>query len=191
MFDYKNILSIIAIVIGIASRIEYISLILRKKIKPHAFSWLVWSVLTGIAFAAQITEKGGSGSWVTGFVAMACFVIFLLALIYGEKKYSFTDWASLAGAGIAIILWRFTQDPLSAVILVSIIDIIGFIPTFKKGYHKPFEDSITIFWVANISFILSLFALETHNLTTWLYPATIIISNTAFVAMILIRRQKA
>lgn len=189
MLDYKNIFSIIAILIGVASRIEYISLILRKKIKPHAFSWLIWSILTSIAFAAQLTEKGGAGSWVTGFTAAACFAIFVLALIYGERKYSYTDWASLAGSGVAMILWWLTSGPLFAVILVSIIDIIGFVPTFKKGFKKPFEDSVTIFWVSNISFILSLMAMENHNLTTWLYPVTIIVTNSTFVIMIILRRK--
>lgn len=190
MWDYKSILSVIAIIIGIGSRIEYISLILRKKIRPHAFSWLVWTVLTGIAFAAQVTEKGGAGSWVTGFTALACFVIFILSLIYGQRKFSLIDWLSLAGSGVALILWWLTKDPLGAVILVSIIDVLGFVPTFIKGYKKPFEDSTVIFWVANISFILSLFALETHSLTTWLYPLTVIATNTTFVVMILIQRRK-
>ncbi len=191
MPDYKSLLSIIAILIATASRIEYVYLILRRKIKPHTFSWLVWTVLTVIAFAAQVVEKGGAGSWLTGATALACFIIFILSFIYGERKFSLIDWLSLAGSGVALILWWLTKDPLSAVILVSIIDVIGMIPTLIKGYKKPFEDSITVFWVANIAFIMSLFALETHSLATWLYPLTIIAANTAFVVMILVRRRKA
>lgn len=190
MLDYKSILSIIAILIATGSRIEYIYLIVRGKIKPHAFSWLVWSVLTGIAFAAQVSEKGGAGSWLTGFTALTCFMVFLLALAYGQRKFSLIDWVSLTGSGVALALWWFTKNPLGAVILVSIIDILGMIPTFIKGYKKPFEDSINIFWIANVTFTLSLFALETHSLTTWLYPLTVIATNTAFVVMVVIRRQK-
>lgn len=78
--EYKIFLGYLAVVIGIVSYIPYITNIFRGKTKPHAFSWLVWAVLTGIAFAAQIVENGGAGTWVIEATALTCMVIFILAL---------------------------------------------------------------------------------------------------------------
>ncbi len=82
--EYKIFLGYLAVIIGIVSYVPYITNIFRGKTKPHAFSWLVWSVLTGIAFAAQVVEHGGAGSWITGSTALTCVVIFILALFKGN-----------------------------------------------------------------------------------------------------------
>ena len=34
--------------------------------KPHIFTWFIWTLLTGIAFAGQLAGGGGLGSWVMG-----------------------------------------------------------------------------------------------------------------------------
>ena len=86
MLEYKTILGIIAVIIALAGYVPYFRDIFRGKTKPHAFSWLVWASLTGIAFFGQIFDKGGAGAWVTGFTAVVSFAIFFLALKKGEKN---------------------------------------------------------------------------------------------------------
>src|SRR5580698_5703228 len=63
----KEILGASAILIGCISYVPYFRTIFSGKTKPHAFSWLVWGILTAIAFGGQIVGKGGAGAWVTGF----------------------------------------------------------------------------------------------------------------------------
>ena len=74
-------------------------------------------------------------------------------------------------------------------IIISVIDALGFYPTFRKSYHKPWEEFLTHYSLASIKFLLSLFALEQFNLTTTLYPASLIFMNAAFLAMTLWRRR--
>ena len=56
MLEYKTILGIIAVIIALAGYVPYFRDIFRGKTKPHAFSWLVWASLTGIAFFGQIFD---------------------------------------------------------------------------------------------------------------------------------------
>ncbi len=186
---YKNAVAVIAIGVGVIGYIPYISTIFNGKTKPHTFSWLVWGVLTGIAFVAQLVGKGGAGAWVTGFTTLVCFTIFTLALLKGELKFPLTDWLCLAGAGLTLILWAITKNPLTAIILVTLIDILGFIPTLRKSYSKPYSEAAFTYTMSGIKFLISIFALETFTAVTIIYPASLVITNLGFVIMILYRRK--
>ena len=175
MFEYKMILGTIAILIALAGYVPYFRDIFAGKTKPHAFSWLVWALLTGIAFFGQIFDRGGAGAWVTGFTAIVSFVIFFLALQRGEKNITLSDKWSLGGAGVALVLWYFTNSPLGSVILITIIDALGFYPTFRKSYHKPHEETMLTFFLSGLKFVIAILALQHYSVVTYLYPASLVL----------------
>ena len=104
MLSWKIALGILATIIAFISYIPYFRNIYLRKTKPHAFTWLIWGLLTAIAFFSQLLYGGGARSWVTGATAVLSLTIFLLALKYGEKNITKSDWWSLLGAGIALLL---------------------------------------------------------------------------------------
>jgi hypothetical protein len=189
LIDHKVLLGGLAVLIGFLSYIPYFRDILRNKTKPHAFSWLVWSVLTGIAFSAQIVKGGGAGSWINAGTALMCFAVFILAIFKGEKDIKSSDVWSLIGAGVGIALWFITNNPVLAVILITLIDALGFIPTFRKSFYKPHEETLSTFVISTIKYAISLVALSSFTLTTWLFPASLVLTNGLFVVMLIIRRK--
>lgn len=186
----KTFLGILAIAIAIYSYVPYFRNILKGKTKPHAFSWFIWGLLTGIAFFAQLDDNGGAGAWVTGFTALACLTFFIFALKRGVKEIVLLDWLSLAGAMFALILWVLTSDPLLSVILITIIDALGFIPTFRKSFYKPNEETALTYSLSALKFAIAIVALGNVTIVTTLYPASLVIMNGLFVAMVLMRRKK-
>ena len=82
-----------------------------------------------------------------------------------------------------------TNSALNAVILLSLIDTLGFIPTFKKAYHFPFEEQLSFFMMMVFKDIFALMALEEYSLTTLLFPITLDVSTLAFVLMVVVRRR--
>lgn len=188
--DYKVILGIVAIIIGLVGYVPYFRNIFLRKTKPHAFSWLVWTILTWTAFFVQIFSGAGPGAWVTGFTGVLCTTVFFLSLKYGEKDIHRSDWLSLFGAGIAMLLWALAKQPFLSILVITIIDALGFFPTFRKSYSKPMEETVTTYAFQGIKFIPALFALETHTPTTVLYPAYLVFANLSFVAMVLMRRKQ-
>jgi hypothetical protein len=187
--DYKTLLGGLAVLIGFLSYIPYFRDILKSKTKPHAFSWLVWSVLTGIAFFAQIVKDAGAGSWINAGTAIMCFAVFVLALVKGERNIKNADVWSLVGAGAGLVLWLLTDNPVMAVILVTLIDALGFFPTFRKSYYKPHEETLSTFVVSTIKYAISLIALQSYSVTTWLFPASLVLTNGLFVVMLIFRRK--
>lgn len=190
MVEIKIILGTIAVIIALIGYVPYFRDIFRGKTKPHAYSWLVWGILTGIGFFGQILNKGGAGAWVTGITALICFTIFFFALKKGERNITFSDKLTLFGAFIAMLSWYLTSNPLSALILVIITDALGFFPTFRKSYHKPKEETMLTFFLNGLKFAIALFALETYSLNTYLYPVYLILANWIFVGMLIVRRMQ-
>ena len=82
----KEALGSAATLLAMVSYVPYIWLTLKGKVKPHAFSWTIWGLLTLIGFAAQWVEGAGPGSWVMGFSGVVCSFIAVLGFIMGEKN---------------------------------------------------------------------------------------------------------
>lgn len=183
-------LAAMAVAMTLAGYFYYFRDIFAGKTKPHAFTWLVWASLTAIAFAGQISDKGGAGAYITGVTAAISFLIFLLALLKGEKEITRSDWLSLAGAAAALLLWFLTNDPLLAIVLITAVDFLGFVPTIRKSIRKPHEETLISYVLAGLKFILAIIALENYSIVTVLYPASLVFANLLFVVLLLSRRKK-
>ncbi len=186
----KEILTILAIIIGIISYIPYFVGIFKKTVKPHPFTWFIWATLTGIAFFAQLSDGGGVGSWVTGFTALVSFSFVLLSIKYGFKGITKSDWFTFIAGIISIPVWILTNNPLWSVVIITVIDALAFFPTFRKTWKEPSTEPAITYLLSSLKFFIALFALETITLTTFLYPFSLVLMNTAFVFMLVYRRKR-
>ena len=187
--DLRIACGIAAVIIGLAGYAPYFYGIYKQRTRPHVFSWFIWGVLTGIAFAIQIKSGAGAGAWITGFTTLACLTIAAVALRHGEKTITRSDWLTFIAAMASIPLWLLTKDPLYSVLLISVIDALGFYPTFRKTWHKPWEETLISHFMNGAKWIFALAALEQISMNTAFYPFTLVFLNFAFVALALWRRQ--
>ncbi|MFH1159283.1 MAG: hypothetical protein V1721_10475 [Pseudomonadota bacterium] len=185
----SEILGLFSLLIGVVSYVPYLRTILSGKTKPHAFSWFVWALLMAIAFFAQDTGGAGPGAWATGLSAIVAFIIVAFALFKGEKQITRSDWITFIGALSAIPVWYATKDPLYAVILITVIDALGFYPTYRKSWNKPQEEPPLPWTLGAFKYVVALFALEKFNWTTALYPASLVLMNGVFAVMIVWRKR--
>ncbi len=178
----------IAVVLGLLGYVFYVQGILVGKVKPHAFNWFVWGLLTAIAFFAQIAEGGGAGAWVTGVTALCSFVFAVVGLGASSRIFiAKSDWVFLISALLTIPLWYFMGNPLWSVIIITIIDAVTFAPTFRKAYFNPETENGWTYTLSSLKFFIALLALESFTWTTALYPASLVLMNAAFVGMLLWR----
>jgi hypothetical protein len=190
MASLKDIFGSIAVCLGMAAYIIYIHSTVKNKIKPHAFSWLLWTLTTAVVFIAQWTNKGGSGSWSTGFTCTVCLAIGIISLFKYDKAYTLSDILFISAALFALIPWYFTKDPTASVILIASIDVLGYGPTLRKSYYYPDEEKAISFGLNSIKHLFSFFALQNYIVATWIYPASQIFMNGLVVLLILIRRKQ-
>lgn len=188
-YDYHIVLGAIAAFIGIVGYIPYYRDMFRGLTKPHPFTWIGFGILNSIAFFAQIAKGGGAGAWVSAITFLGCFGIAIFAFQRGEKNITGFDWTCFAGALFGIALWFFTKDPLWAVIIITVVDIIAFVPTLRKAFWKPNEETASLYIFSVLKYAISLVALNSFNLTTALFPTFVVMLNTAFIVLLLIRRR--
>ena len=187
--DYKIVLGAAATILGFIGYVPYVRDTLRGTTRPHIFSWLTWGIMETIAFFAQVAKGAGAGAWATGTSAVIMFFIIGITLTHADKQIRPFDWVALFGALVGIVLWRLTNSPLLAIIFVTIADAFGFIPTFRKAYRKPHEETLFEYVCSAMKWIVSLPAIGAFNLATALYPISLIFTNSAFVIMALVRRK--
>lgn len=100
------------------------------------------------------------------------------------------DWLFLGGALAGLPLWYLASDPLAAVVVVTLVDMMGFGPTFRKVYRDPHGESMVFFALMALRNGLSVFALERLSWTTALFPTAVTLVCLVLLAMAEIRRRK-
>lgn len=187
---YKEILSAVAIALTFVAFFPYIRSILQGKTRPHVFSWLIWGSTTFVVFLAQLADEGGVGAWPIGVSGIITMYVALLAYLKkSDISITRTDWLFFIAAMLSLPLWYFTDDPLSAVVILTTVDLFGFVPTFRKAYVSPFEERLTFFMIMALRNFIVVLALENYSLTTVLFPAVIALACLLFIVMVLYRRR--
>ena len=150
----------------------------------------MWTLVTGIATVAQYNQNAGPGAWFTGATCFTCLIIAILSLSYGEKQITRSDLASFLGALAIIPIWCVTKDPLIAVILASGIDLLGCLPTIRKSWLRPYQETLSMWVLAMSRSLLSLLAINEYSVTTVLFPLALTFNNCLISGIIIWRRRQ-
>ncbi|GAB5459133.1 MAG: hypothetical protein Hens3KO_21630 [Henriciella sp.] len=186
----KETFGALALLLTFAAFIPYIRSISAGQTKPHVFSWLIWGVGTVIVFIAQLLDGGGYGAWVIGVSGGITLCIAALAWSKaGDTSIVRMDWVFLILAMSALPLWVVTSSALSAVIVLTLVDLLGFGPSVRKAYDQPEDENATFFFLGAVRNAFVVLALQNYSWTTVLFPAAVGAACLLFVALILIRRQ--
>ncbi len=189
--DLKIILGAIAVILAFISSAIYIQDIFKGNTKPHVYTWLIWSIVTWIAFGGQFVSGGGPGAWATGASAfLTTFILFLsLKGNYGTKDITNFDKICLFLALVSILPWLLVDSILWSVILASLIDVIGFFPTMRKTWSNPKSESLKSMWVDFVKHSLSIMSMRNYSLITWLYPAAVLLTKIIIITEIIYLRK--
>lgn len=188
----KPLLSVLATLLTVLAYRPYIRSIYSGHTRPHVFTWVIWSLATGIAFGAVLQAGGGAGAWPIGF---SCGVSLFVAGRAWVKRtdISFTnfDWILFVAALAAIPLWLVANDPLWAVVVITIIELLGFGPTMRKTWFQPFSESMSflVLMVMRNAFVIA--AMERYSTATLLFPVAMAGACLALIAIMVWRRPQA
>jgi hypothetical protein len=187
--DYKTILTIAGVGLTIFGPLPYIRDIIRGKTKPHTITWLIWTILVGSAFWIQVIGGGGLGSLVLGFTAIMNLIILGFALRSTKQTVTKFDIFILFLALIAFIFWWLSNNPMLGAILLTLVLIFGFIPTYKKSFNAPQQETISLYTLAAVKQAVGISALLSYNVLTLLFPAVVLLANIGLVSL-LVKRQR-
>ena len=184
----KIIFIIVSLIIGILGSFVYLKDIISLKTKPHIYTWVIWVMTQGTAVTGIWY---GGGSWgalnlTIGVFINACVALF--SLKYGTKNITLSDTIIFIAALGAILVWWQLDKPVLSIFMVAAIDVVGYIPSYRKSYLEPWSETLIAWAAFTIAHIFAIFALSEYNLLTMSYLVSIIFANILLFLICYIRR---
>ena len=162
---------------------------IKGKVKPHPYTWLVWSIVSCIVFFLFFSRGAGIGALPTGPAEVLTIIIFFFSLKYGFKGIRRIDTYFLILALLGLIPWILTKDPTISVIIAVSIDLLAFTPTIRKTWTSPKTETPTLYGMNVLRHILMLFSLQAYNVATTLHSIVMITVNSLMTSIILWRKK--
>lgn len=188
--NMKETIAIIAALLAIVGNVPYLRDVITRKITPHPYTWLVWTIVSAVTFFGQLAKGAGVGAIPTAASEIFTLIIFLFSLQYGFKKITRTDTYFLIIALLGLIPWWLTKDPTVSVVIVVTIDLIAFVPTLMKTWREPTSETRILYAMNVLRHILTLFSLGAYNIATMLHSLAMIVTNSLMTTFITFRKNK-
>lgn len=195
MLNLTVLIVIIASLLAVIGNLSYLKDALTGKVKPHPYTWFIWSIVSMTTFLGGVAKGAGIGAIPTGIAEGFTIIIFLLSL-----KYLFQDRGQhiravdnyfLAAALIALIPWALTKDPTLSVVIMVGIDVVAFMPTLRKTWMHPETEQPLLYGMNVGRHALTLLSLGSYNIATSIHSIAMICINTLMVLFIRTRQPKA
>ena len=182
-----NIWIVGTLILSLISPIFYTRSMLAHKAKPHRVTRLiVWlAAIAGLVGVLGSTNVAGI-IFAVIFLVRASYLL-VMSLIFGVGGASKLDRYCLVVGVLALVFYAITGNGLLAISLGILADLIGYVPTFVKTWHKPKSEDPTFFIIEGIA---SLFAV----IAIWEMRADILfpiyfVACSAVVVFLIYRRQ--
>jgi hypothetical protein len=185
----KEIFLILATIVTVVSIIPYARDILRGTTKPNIVSWITWTLLTGIATAAEISAHEYVAAIFTSAAVLETAIIVFLGLKHGYVKYTTFDAVCQIAAIVGIILWQLFDSPTIGVVASVTIDFVGALPTIRHSWKSPGEETWPTYAMAGAGGAFAIAALSNYNWINLTYAAYIVAINFV-LSVIIIERKK-
>ncbi len=180
----KIFLGVLSVAFAFVAYYFYFRDMLSGKTKPHAFSWLVWGLLAGTGFFAQVSAQAGIGAWATGLTSVVSLAIFVFALKIGATRPTPFDWMLLGVALVSLLLLFVARSEEVALLLTLSALVAGFAMNIRKAYRKPQEENARAFWLNTLKFVPAIFALAHFTFLTAAYPIVAALGNAAVALVV-------
>ncbi len=178
MFDWHLVLGIVAGVISFGAIIPYIKDIVYGTTRPNVVSYILWTVLLLISILAQISAGASwSIAFLVGDLIGTSLVTALCLTGYGYGKYGKIEWVCTGLAVLAIVSWKFTNEPVLAIIFAIIADLMAAVPTVVKTYRDPWSEIPTTWFMIACAAILSIASTTIIDFPNLLFPVYLLLVN--------------
>ncbi len=186
----KELISIVAVIMTFAAYVPYYRDILKGKTHPHVYSWSLWGLLTILIVALQIKGGAGPSTFITASAGLLCIGVIVLGLKRGKRDITTSDTIVALLALVAIGFWLIVDQPIIAILLAVTADLLAFIPTVRKSWHKPHSETLSMYVTNTVRFTLAVVALENFTFLAALWPVAWAVGNGLFSIMLVMRRRQ-
>lgn len=167
----------------------YLKDMFKGSTKPHMFTWFIWALMWYIGFWIQLTHGAGIASYIMLWFSIIPTIVFFYTLKSADKNIEKIDYMFLLWALWALILWLIFDLAILSVILLLTIDYFAYLPTFRKSYMKPFDETISLFVFVNFWYLAQFLTFDVFIFENYGYPGGLFVINIIFIVFVLWRRK--
>jgi len=155
----------IGTIIGAIGSLAYLIDTVKGKVKPNRVSFLLWSIVPFIAFAAQVKQGVGLESLMTFSTGFLPLTTFIASFVNKKAEWKVTRYDLICGflSIVGLILWMITKVGNVAIFFSIVADGFAAVPTIVKAYKYP-DTELAWPWIAT-SFGVVLTLLTIKGLT--------------------------
>lgn len=187
----KVIASGAATVIALVAYIPYLVDMFRGKNQPHLYTWISIFIITLTIAIIQLQGGAGVGAIPVFVGVLVDAVILFYCFRFGTRDIVPMDKVCLVLSILGVTFYAvFSQRPLLSLVIVSIAEVISFIPTFRKTHNAPYSESLPSYYLIMLKLVLILIAVETYNLLTVSYSVLWLVVFTIFLTAVYYWRSK-
>jgi hypothetical protein len=185
----KETFAIISAVLVIVANVSYSLDIIKGRVKPHSYTWFIWSVVNGIVLGGQFVSGAGVGALPTLVNEVLTLINFLLSLKYGYRAITRIDTVFLSIAIAGIMVWLATNDATYSVVIAVGIDIAAFVPTLRKAWIEPKTEAKLLYGANLVRHVFALLSLEAYNVATTLHSIAMLVTNSLMTGILILRQK--
>ena len=177
---------------GVTSALDaapYIRDVVRRTTRPHRGTWLIWSVLSILAFSSQAADGAVWSIVMVAADAIFTSLIFVLSIRRGEGGLSRADLTILTIAAAGVVAWALVSTPVVATAFVVFADTLAVGLMLPKTWRDPASETLALYALASVSGILSALAVGGLDASLLLFPVYFALAN-AFLATVIMGRRR-
>jgi hypothetical protein len=185
----NDLLTLTGATLVVFSAVPYVIDIVRGKTRPNVVSWFTWALIITIGAFAALSAHQTRTAIITFGDAAQVVIILLLGLKFGYAKFSLFDGICQVSAIAGLILWFIFNDPLLAIVVGIVVDLIAALPTYRHSWLQPNEETWQSYAISSLGAAVGLASLTSFTATSLAYPSYLFILGLSISATIVIRRK--
>lgn len=159
--------------------------------QPQRASWLIWSVLSVIAFFSQVYEGATDSLWFAGVQSAGTITVFLLSITRGVGGFlNRRDCAVLIVAAGGLVAWYFMETAVYALATTISISLLGGAVKVLKSYQNPDSETLSTWAWSFVASVCAIVAVGDLNWVILAYPLYLFTLNGAIVVAIFLGRSR-
>lgn len=176
--------AVVGAIIGSIGGLYYLYDTVIGKAQPNRVTWFLWGLFPMIIFVAQRAQGVEGLSWASFAAGFMPFLI-LLASFLNEKAYWKTepkDYALMAAAVFAFVLWALTDNPNLAILFALVADFLAGLPTLLKAYRFPQTESWVAYAISTVGFGVAILAIPSFTFENFAFITYLFLLNLFLAA---------
>lgn len=180
---------IVGTLIGAVGSIGYLIDTVKGNVRPNRVSFLLWSIVPCIAFAAQLNEGVGMESLMTLSTGLLPLMIFFASFVNKKSEWKSTQFDVICGvlSFLGMILWLVTKVGNIAIAFSILADGLAAIPTIVKAYKYPDTETAWPWITTPVGIVVTLMTLTEFTFANSSFIIYVLILNTLIFSLVQFR----